>query len=93
MFTKAAARSRCCQCRCATCTGTSAWPYIVPDACCRCTQVKPVPLRYLHQHQGLLDEFRNISHWPKHLLVHYRFKSQHPVDLDRGLYVVFAAGA
>ena len=49
-------------------------------------------MRYLHQHQAMIAEFKNASHWPKHLLVRYRFKTENDVDLDRGLYVLFIAG-
>lgn len=47
---------------------------------------------YLHQHHKLVEEFKNESHWPKHLLVRYHFKSEHEADLDRGLYIVMAIG-
>jgi hypothetical protein len=55
-------------------------------------QVQDAPLSYQHQHASLVSEFRNETHWPKHLLVRYHYKTENDVDLDRGLYVLFAAG-
>lgn len=44
-------------------------------------------------HRMLVEEFRNASHWPKHLLVSYSWTSRHEVDAQRGLLVLFVAGA
>lgn len=44
-------------------------------------------------HATLVQEFRNASHWPKHLLVSYTWVARHEVDAQRGLLVLFGAGA
>lgn len=56
-------------------------------------QVKQLPEEDRRHHAGLVAEFANATHWPKHLLVHYRWQVQHEVDEDRGLTLLFAAGA
>lgn len=53
-------------------------------------QVSEAPTHYLHSHSRLVEEFKNASHWPKHLLVHYHWKSEHEADLDQGLYAIMA---
>ena len=55
-------------------------------------QVGPVPEEYLVYHHQLLEEFRNASAWPKHLLVQYAWTHQHAVDVFAGLYLVFVTG-
>lgn len=52
------------------------------------SHVIETPVHYLHSHSRLVDEFKNASHWPKHLLVHYHWKSEHEADLDTGLLAV-----
>ncbi|KAL4458504.1 hypothetical protein ABPG75_013369 [Micractinium tetrahymenae] len=44
-------------------------------------------------HAPLVREFLNATHWPKHLLVHYRWRTQHEEDEEGGLLVLFSAGA
>eukprot|EP00887_Chlorella_sp_A99_P006341 scaffold3.g6341.t1 len=44
------------------------------------------------EHWQLVEEFRNATHWPKHLLVSYTWTARHDVDAQRGLLVLFAAG-
>lgn len=41
-------------------------------------------------HPQLVEEFHNSTHWPKHLLLRYRWKVRNEVDGDRGLTVMFA---
>ncbi len=53
-------------------------------------QVHQVSQAYLYAHHQLLDEFRNATHWPKHLLVQYSWQAEQEVDALSGLYVVFA---
>jgi len=53
-------------------------------------QVHQVSQNYLYAHHQLLDEFRNATHWPKHLLVQYSWQAEQEVDALSGLYVVFA---
>ncbi|KAJ9523454.1 hypothetical protein QJQ45_005347 [Haematococcus lacustris] len=54
--------------------------------------VATAPVAYQHKHMQLVQEFRNASHWPKHLLVRYHFETHNEVDLNRGLAVLFIAG-
>lgn len=49
-------------------------------------------MSYQHAHPHAVAEFRNATHWPKHLLVRYSWDTHNDVDLDRGLYVLFGAG-
>ena len=56
----------------------------------RPAQVRQVSKAYLYAHHQLLDEFRNATHWPKHLLVQYAWQVEQEVDALSGLYVVFA---
>ena len=58
----------------------------------RAAQVKQLPEEDRRRHGGLVGEFANATHWPKHLLVHYRWAVQHEVDAERGLTVLFGAG-
>ena len=51
------------------------------------------PVSYQHSHTQLVEEFKNESHWPKHLLIQYRFHAEHEVDLDRGLLLLMPLGA
>eukprot|EP00891_Asterochloris_glomerata_P007610 jgi/Astpho2/7610/e_gw1.00115.120.1_t len=51
-----------------------------------------VPPAYLQQHALLVEEFRNSTHWPKHLLVRYQWVNVSPVEALKGLYVVSGAG-
>jgi hypothetical protein len=46
----------------------------------------------VRHHRTLVGEFANATHWPKHLMVHYRWRVQHEVDTDTGLLVFFVAG-
>ena len=45
------------------------------------------------RHLPRAQEFRNETHWPKHLLVHYHWAEVAPVDGVAGLYALFALGA
>eukprot|EP00798_Chlamydomonas_sp_ICE-L_P006710 gene6710-3380_t len=51
-------------------------------------RVEYAPDAYIKNHAQLVNEFKNTTHWPKHLLVRYRFNTQNDVDLDRGLYLL-----
>jgi hypothetical protein len=44
------------------------------------------------QHAALVREFMNATHWPKHLLVHYAWRTRHEEDEDAGLLVLFSGG-
>ncbi|PNW88892.1 hypothetical protein CHLRE_01g049450v5 [Chlamydomonas reinhardtii] len=54
--------------------------------------VLDAPEEYKQRHPVLVSELHNVTHWPKHVLVHYRFDTRNDVDLDRGLYVLFPIG-
>lgn len=56
-------------------------------------EVAPLPDDLLLAHADLYDEFRNASHWPKHVLLRYEFEAAPAAALDAGLCVVVAAGA
>lgn len=55
-------------------------------------EVLEAPQEYQQRHPVLVAELRNVTHWPKHVLVHYQFDTRNEVDLDRGLYLLFPAG-
>ena len=55
-------------------------------------QVLPVPKYYLRQHQQLLNEFQNSTHWPKHLLVQYHWRHNDALNVNAALYVLFGVG-
>jgi hypothetical protein len=52
----------------------------------------PVPPSYTSMHAELVAEFRNASAWPKHVLVHYRWRESSRVDLENGLYALLLLG-
>jgi hypothetical protein len=54
--------------------------------------VLPLPDELLLQHASLYDEFKNETHWPKHVLVHYHFRNEGDIDFQQGLYVLTALG-
>jgi hypothetical protein len=56
-------------------------------------QVLPLPDDLLMKHATLYEDFKNTTHWPKHVLVHYRFHDEGDVDFNKGLYVLLATGA
>jgi hypothetical protein len=45
-----------------------------------------------HGHQ-LVAEFANATHWPKHVLVSYSWKTRHEANAERGLLVLLVASA
>lgn len=47
----------------------------------------------VQRHRSLVNDFLNTTHWPKNLLVYYHWQTAHQIDTDRGLLVLFAAGA
>ena len=55
-------------------------------------QVVPVNQEYIREHHQILREFQNATLWPKHLLVHYTWKHTNPINVNWGLYFVFAIG-
>ena len=65
---------------------------MLPADGCTCAQVLEVPAEDLVEHRSLVEEYADETRWPKHLLVHYRWTVQHEVDVEHGLYMLFAAG-
>lgn len=55
-------------------------------------KVSELPSGMEESYRQLITEFRNASYWPKHIIVHYHFKADNDVDLDRGLYVLLIVG-
>ena len=53
---------------------------------------QPVPPSYLVLHSELIAEFRNDTHWPKHVLVHYHWRDSSLVDDVLGLYLLLGLG-
>eukprot|EP00882_Tetradesmus_deserticola_P023038 GHRQ01025069.1.p1 GENE.GHRQ01025069.1~~GHRQ01025069.1.p1 ORF type:complete len:177 (+),score=75.72 GHRQ01025069.1:623-1153(+) len=54
--------------------------------------VLPLPDELLLGHATLYEEYKNTTHWPKHVLVHYRFHDEGDVDFHSGLYVLLTTG-
>jgi hypothetical protein len=79
--------------RCAAGSDDGTWPHCAPaqtePKSITFLQVLPVPPAYLYAHHQLLQEFRNASHWPKHLLIQYSFRLAPSEDALSGLYVTF----
>lgn len=59
---------------------------------CRAQQVLPLPDELLMKHAALYEDYKNTTHWPKHVLVHYRWHDEGDVDFNKGLYVLLATG-
>lgn len=55
-------------------------------------RVLPLPDELLLRHASLYDDYKNASHWPKHVLLHYAWVNEGDVDFNAGLYVIMAAG-
>lgn len=54
-------------------------------------KVLPLPNAYLERHFQLWHEFRNATHWPKHVLVKYTWHEYAEVDVTAGLMVLFVS--
>jgi hypothetical protein len=54
--------------------------------------VLPLPDELLLKHATLYEDYKNTTHWPKHVLVHYRFHDEGDVDFNKGLYVLLTTG-
>lgn len=54
-------------------------------------EVLPVPDQYVKHHTALVEEWANATHWPKHLLVEYKWHEDQAVDAVPGMYLLFAA--
>lgn len=54
-------------------------------------QVLPLPDELLIAHATLYQEHQNITHWPKHVLVHYHFEDEGDIDFNNGLYVLLTS--
>lgn len=56
-------------------------------------EVEEVPDSQSSAYQRVADDFSKAEQWPKHLIVHYSWRTRHEVDANRGLTVMFATGA
>ena len=70
---------------------TSRVTKLLPRATPAAQQVVPVPAT--HMHDRLEAEWHNVTAWPKHLLVEYRWRERHEVNAIPGLYLLFATCA
>ena len=52
--------------------------------------VDRAPRHQATAHPGAVQEFRNATHWPKHLLVHYVWRERKEEDEERGLLVLLS---
>eukprot|EP00879_Flechtneria_rotunda_P011686 GHRR01012207.1.p1 GENE.GHRR01012207.1~~GHRR01012207.1.p1 ORF type:complete len:208 (+),score=60.05 GHRR01012207.1:512-1135(+) len=55
-------------------------------------RVLPLPDELLLKHATLFEDYKNVSHWPKHVLIHYRFRNEGDIDFNNGLYVFMLTG-
>ena len=62
-----------------------------PCSCCG-WQMVDVPEHYLATHHVLLEDFANVTQWPKHLLIQYSWQELEPLHAQAGLYVLFITG-
>eukprot|EP00210_Caulerpa_lentillifera_P004612 g4398.t1 len=51
-----------------------------------------LPEQYMSSHPELVKEYKDHSHWPKHILVKYQWESYDEVDAERGLLVLLYGG-
>jgi hypothetical protein len=57
----------------------------------RC-QVQQLPKAYESTHGYIFDMFNNASHWPKEVVVSYKYEVENDEDISRGLYLLYALG-
>lgn len=57
-----------------------------------CLQVLPLPDELLVHHATLYEDYKNVTHWPKHVMVHYHWLDEGDIDFNRGLYVLMITG-
>ncbi|KAK9826276.1 hypothetical protein WJX74_005195 [Apatococcus lobatus] len=55
-------------------------------------QVLHLPREYQRSHGLVVSEFQNASHWPKHLLVRYRWDERSSINDSLPLYISFLFG-
>ena len=55
-------------------------------------QVLPIPSYTLREQWGLIEEFQNSTHWPKHLLVRYHWAHSNALNVNAAMYVLFTVG-
>jgi hypothetical protein len=51
-----------------------------------------MPAEYEHTHSYIFDMFNNASHWPKQVIVSYKYEVENEEDISRGLYLLYALG-
>lgn len=52
----------------------------------------PLPDEMLIHHATLYEDYKNTTHWPKHVLVHYHWLDEGDIDFNKGLYVLMTTG-
>lgn len=55
-------------------------------------RVLPLPDEMLIHHTTLYEDYKNTTHWPKHVLVHYHWMDEGDIDFNKGLYVLMTTG-
>jgi len=55
--------------------------------------VVPLPPDYLQQHLEVARQFQNSTHWPKHIMIRYKWVEHKEVDVTLGLTLLFGASA
>ncbi|KAI8477189.1 MAG: hypothetical protein J3K34DRAFT_515867 [Monoraphidium minutum] len=55
-------------------------------------EVIPLPDEFLLSHSDMFDDFANATHWPKHVLLHYDWRSGADAQFDSGLLVMLVMG-
>ncbi len=60
---------------------------------CVCVpQVVDAPIYLQHTDPHYVSQWRNATHWPKRILLAYKWETHNDIDLDRGLAVLLVAG-
>eukprot|EP00878_Enallax_costatus_P041922 GHUV01048848.1.p3 GENE.GHUV01048848.1~~GHUV01048848.1.p3 ORF type:complete len:119 (+),score=22.87 GHUV01048848.1:1342-1698(+) len=55
-------------------------------------RVVPLPDDMLIRHATLYEDYKNTTHWPKHVMVHYHWIDEGDIDFNKGLYVLMTTG-
>lgn len=54
-------------------------------------KVTPMPVEYVERHAEVVRNYQNSSHWPKFIVIRYKWQEQAEVDVALGLYVLFGS--
>eukprot|EP00271_Cylindrocystis_brebissonii_P005075 TRINITY_DN17015_c0_g1_i1.p1 TRINITY_DN17015_c0_g1~~TRINITY_DN17015_c0_g1_i1.p1 ORF type:complete len:229 (-),score=43.51 TRINITY_DN17015_c0_g1_i1:1396-2082(-) len=55
-------------------------------------KVVSMPDEFIERHVSVAEHFHNVTHWPKHILIRYRWEEEAEVDVTAGLFVLFGTG-